>query len=184
MKRRIFIAIALPAALKEKVSEIIQQWQWLPIRWLKPEHWHITLIPPVYLDASELELLIALLGESRFGKFFSVRFSRIALAPPGVPARMIWLEGETPPELGQLKKKFEKVWSSASGLPPLKPETRPIALHVTIARFEPGELEELGEKTRVLGEVDFSFAAKEIVVTESHLKPSGAEYETLATIPL
>ena len=192
MKRRIFIAIDLPPELKARVAEITTQWRWLPIRWLKPENWHITLVPPVYLEDAELEVLTAALKRHRLGRAFVVRFSRVILAPPAVPARMIWLEGEAPVELAALKQKLEKAWAGVRGLPPPKAGSRPApsqtgmppSLHVTLARFEAGELRELEQKTRVLGEVDFPFEVQELAIMESHLKPSGAEYETRSTIPL
>ncbi|MDP3727571.1 MAG: 2'-5' RNA ligase family protein [bacterium] len=206
MKHRIFIAIDLPPELKQRISETITQWRWLPIRWLAPASWHITLVPAVYLENSETETLLELVHHSlpvparparlpdgqaggrqagRFGKPFPVRFSRVVLAPPGIQARMIWLEGDTPPELVRLKKKIEAAWGQApGGLPPLKRESRPLALHITLARFEPGELKELESKTHTLGEVDFRFEAQEVTVMESRLKPSGAEYERLAAVPL
>ncbi|MBI4132386.1 MAG: hypothetical protein HY474_02005 [Candidatus Sungbacteria bacterium] len=210
MKRRIFVVIDLPPELKRGIEDAIAQWRWLPIWWLAPTNWHITIVPPVYLENREVEVLSALAGRSRFGKPFLIRFSRVVLAPAGVQApleassdrmselpfrqkrngpltgqaRMIWLEGDTPPELVRLKKKIEKVWGAEKELPPLKPESRPVHLHVTLARFEPGELKELESKTRTLGEVDFSFEANEVTVMESHLKPSGAEYKHLAAAPL
>ena len=184
MKRRVFIAIDLPPELKQRIADTIKQWQWLPIRWLAPENWHITLIPPVHLEDPEIDALVALLKRQRLGGPFGVRFSRVILAPPGAPARMVWLEGEAPSELTQLQKKLEKAWASLAALAQPKGEHRPLALHVTLARFEPGELKELEAKTRTLGEVDFRFEANEVVVMESHLKPSGAEYGRLATVPL
>lgn len=198
MKRRIFTAINLPAELKEKIAEAIKQWRWLPIRWLKPENWHITLTPPVYLEDTEVRLLCdlpphlpdtagrcgGLFKSKRFGKPFAIGFSCIVLAPPGAKARMIWLEGETPPELVKLKKKIETLWLAEPRLPRFETESRPFKLHVTLARFEPGDLKEIEEKTRVLGEVKLGFEVKEISVMESHLKPDGAEYETLAGFPL
>ena len=184
MKRRIFIALDLPTGLKENIAEAIKQWQWLPIRWLKPEHWHVTLIPPVYLEDAEREALVAHFKKIRWGQTFPLRFSRITLAPPGVLARMVWLEGETPRELGALKGKLERLWASRPELPQPKVESRPLRLHLTLARFEPGELKELEQKTRMLGEIDFKFEVKEVAIVESLLKPSGAEYDTLAVIPL
>lgn len=182
MKRRVFIAIDLTGELKAKIAEIIKQWRWLPIRWLEPENWHITLIPPVYLNDAEVNSLIAALEKSRVSKYFVLNFLRISLAPPGQPSRMIWLEGETPSELVKLKNRLEKVWSARLALPSLKEDSRPLKLHVTLARFEPGDLKELEAKTSVLGEVKFRCEVREIAVMESRLKPAGAEYETLATI--
>lgn len=184
MKRRIFLAVDLPPELKQQIAETIKQWHWLPIRWLAPENWHITLVPPVYLEEPELGLLMAALKRHRFGRPLTVRFSQAILAPSGIPARMIWLGGATPAELPQLKKKLEQAWASLGPLSPPKIESQPFSLHVTLARFEPGELKELEQKTRVLGEVDFAFEAHEVAVVESHLKPSGVAYETLARFPI
>ena len=184
MKRRIFIAIDLPSELKQKIADFVSQWRWLPIRWISPENWHITLIPPVYLEDGELESLTLRLKKSRLGKTFFVKFSRILLAPPGAQARMIWLEGEAPPELAQLKNKLDKIWPREPELTPLKRESRPFKTHVTLARFEPDDLRELEEKTRVLGEVNFNLYIRDIIVMESRLKPDDAEYDTLEIIEL
>ncbi|MBI2055362.1 MAG: RNA 2',3'-cyclic phosphodiesterase [Candidatus Sungbacteria bacterium] len=183
MKRRIFIAIDLPPELKDKIAETIKQWRWLPIRWLPPENWHITLLPPVYLEDAEVVLLGDIFRGGRLGKPLAISFSRISLAPPGEPARMIWLEGHTPPELVKLKNKIENLWLS-SALPKPDAESRPFKLHLTLARFEAGDLKEIEEKTRLLGETDVGFEAKEITIMESRLKPSSAKYEIIAAIPL
>lgn len=184
MKRRVFVAIDLPSDLKSQVAEYIQQWRWLPIRWLKPENWHITLIPPLALEDEEITKLSELLRASRLGGPFSVAFSNIVLAPPGGAARMVWLQGEAPAELAKLRERIEELWNDEKHLPSLKSETRPLALHVTLARFEPGELKELEAKTKVLGEVKLAFEAADVAVMESRLLPDGAEYQTLATAAL
>lgn len=185
MKRRIFIAIALPEELKAKINEAVKQWHWLPIRWLKPENWHITVVPPTYLEESEFEKLAKILKEGRLGRPFAVGFSRISLAPPGGKARMIWLEGETPPELTQLKKKIESLRLVTPSLPPIiEEENREARMHVTLARFESGELKEIEEKTRILGEIKLKFEVREIVMMESRLQSSGAEYIILERMAL
>lgn len=184
MKRRIFVAIDLPADLKKDIAELIQQWRWLPIQWQKPEYWHITVFPPVSLEDKEVATLSELLRTSRLGGPFSVEFSNIVLAPSGGPARMVWLEGRTPEALPLLKDRIEGMWRAAKNLPPLQAETRAPALHVTLARFEPGELKELEAKTKILGAVKLKFEAADIAVMESRLTPSGAIYTTLATAAL
>lgn len=182
MKRRIFVAIDLTGELKAKIAETIKQWRWLPIRWLEPKNWHITLVPPVYLNDAEVDSLVAALKKSRISKSFVLSFSRVSLAPPGQPARMVWLEGETPPELVKLKKKIESLWLTSGSLPRLDAESRPFKLHVTLARFEAGDLKEIEKKTRLLGETKVGFEAKEITIMESRLMPTGAEYEVIAAI--
>ncbi len=184
MKRRIFVAIDLPARIKSQVGGVIKQWHWLPIRWLKPENWHITLVPPVYFEDGESELLKEVLSQGRLGKKFTVGFSRIVLAPPGEKSRMIWLEGETPPELVKLKRKIATAWLAEPRLPRFEEESRPLELHVTLARFEPDDLREIEEKTKVLGEVKFEFGAGEISVMESCLHREGREYKTIGVLSL
>lgn len=185
MKRRIFFALDLPEDLKERIAEAITQWRWLPIKWLAPANWHVTLVPPASFDPPALELLVALLRRHRLGGAFEITFSRILLAPPGAPARMIWLGGVAPPELARLKRAIERAWAKEPSLPPFESEARrPFALHATLARFASGDLAALEAKTRVLGEVNFAFEAGEIVVMESHLTRAGAEYEQTAVIPL
>ncbi len=184
MKRRVFVAVTFPELLREQVSDLIKQWRWLPARWLKPENWHITLVPPVYFEGGEIDLLKDVLSKGWLGKPFAVKLSRVVLAPPGGKARMIWLEGETPPELAKLKKKIETLWLAEARLPRFEEESRSLKLHVTLARFEPGDLREIEEKTRVLGETKFNFKVKEVSIMESHLRPEGAEYETVAGFEL
>lgn len=185
MKRRVFIAIDLPIEQKHEVGEAIREFRWLPIRWLRPENWHVTLIPPAYLEEPEVKHLTQLLKREALGGSLTLRFSQLTLAPEGVQARMIWLEGVAPPELLRLKRKLEDLVSSDRELRGLfKRESRPLHLHVTLARFEPGALKQLESKTRILADVHFVCRVAAIQVMESHLKPSGAEYETLAVVPL
>lgn len=184
MKRRVFVAIDLPSDLKAKIAEKIRQWRWLPIRWLKPEHWHITVIPPVALEDDEVAAFADALRASRLGGPFSVVFSNIVLAPSGGPARMVWLEGKTPEALPRLRTRIEEIWKANENLPPLRPEPRALALHVTLARFEPGDLKELEVKTKILGAAKLKFEAADIAVMESRPLPTGAEYATLATVAL
>lgn len=179
MKRRIFVAIDLPTDLKTEIGESVRQWQWLPIRWLRQESWHITIIPPVYLEDAHVALLSSVLEKHRLGGSFTLQFSKIILAPPRSPARMIWLEGATPAGLGVLQKHVIAAWTSEPQIP--APSERALKSHITLARFKPGELAELEQKTRTLGEVTMQFDVSDVALMESRLMPNGAEYETLRT---
>ena len=185
MPRRVFVAIDLPEKAKAEISGAITEWRWLPIRWLDPANWHVTLIPPVYLLDDEIEFFGKYLARYRLGGPFRMQFERMVLAPPGVSARMIWLEGRTPPELVRLQEKITVLWAKKpADLPPLRETPRRATLHTTLARFEPGDLREIQTKTRVLGETKVLCTANEIAIMESHLKSSGAEYETITAIAL
>lgn len=185
MRRRIFLAIGLPEDVREKVIEAVKRWQWLPIRWLSPANWHITVIPPFYADDEELakakEAVGAVAGNF---KSFRIKFNSIMLAPPGRKARMIWLSGPESKTLQKLKKEIEKRIMHDNLIRSYQPEKRPIAAHITLARFEEGVLGQLEAKTKILEELKLDFAVNALCVVESHLKPTGAEYETLSRLPL
>lgn len=183
MKQRIFLAIPLPENIQEKVGEKIQEWHWLPIRWLAPEDWHVTLIPPVYLEEDEIARLVALLHQRMRFKPFPFAFERMVLAPPGAAARMVWLEGATPPELARLATHLRREWASDRTLPQPNAERRPLRLHATLARFEAGALRDLERRSRVLETVRIRANAHGVSVFASRLRPSGAEYQSVVTLP-
>ncbi len=180
MKHRVCVAIDLPEELKTRISEMISQWRWLPIRWLPKEQWHVTLLPPRYLTDEELPHFLEHLKAKASFDTFSIRFSRVLLAPPGTSARMVWIEGEAPPEFMKLKNRLEPSLQTNGSSKVWEPSSK---LHVTIARFKAGELKELEAKTHVLGEVQFRFTVREVALFESHFAPEGSRYEILAAIP-
>ena len=184
-RKRIFISIGLPEEVKRSLAEALKKWQWLPIRWLAEENWHITIIPPFYADEKELAAVKEVLEKAvKDFERFKLVFDSIILAPPEKKARMIWFSGPQNKKPEELKKKIEEAFSRHEAIPVLKPEKRPIASHITLARFEEGSLHELEQKTRILEELKISFLVEAVDITESHLKSSGAEYETLFSFSL
>lgn len=173
--KRIFVAVPVSPALQEKVEIWRAKYERLPVRWLAGKNLHITLIPPWYAAdvsniASQLELVA---GES---KCFEIFFRRVVFGPEPHRPRLIWAEGETPPELISLKSKLEKILDK-------EPERRPFRLHLTLARFRPETfssfpLKRLGENVSWVEMVD-SF-----VLMEAHLSAAGADYEILAKYKL
>ncbi len=185
MRKRIFIAVELPEELREKITEVVKRWQWLPIRWTPPSNWHVTVVPPFYADENELKQVIGVV-KSAVGDIrpFSLSFNAVILAPPGKEARMIWLSGRSSRGLRQLKEALEDKIFEAKIMPGFVKEGRAPIPHLTLARFEEGDLRELEEKTKMLEETPLSFEACELAIMESRLKITGAEYQTLATILL
>lgn len=185
MRKRIFIAVDLPNETRSKVAQAMKRWQWLPIRWLRPENWHITVIPPFYAEEEELERLKETAAEAAASlRPFSLSFRSIILAPPGEKARMIWLYGKASSGLQGLKEALEEKISEAKIITGFTKESRRVLSHVTLARFEEGALQQIEAKTSVLEELPMVFKAAELVIMESRLKAAGAEYKTLARILL
>lgn len=185
MRRRIFIAIGLPEELREKIMEAVKRWQWLPIRWVSPQNWHITLVPPFYATDGEFDAVKLLLAEEAKGvRPFSVLFDSVILAPPGEKARMIWFSGAASERLLELKRLFEGRIALEKSIGGFKKEDREIYPHITLARFEEGGLAEIEKKTKILENLSLSLEVSAIDIMESRLRATGAEYEVLRSIPL
>ncbi|MDO8561188.1 MAG: RNA 2',3'-cyclic phosphodiesterase [bacterium] len=183
MRKRIFISIELPDGVIQKLVESLEKWRWLPIRWLPPENWHITIVPPFYAEENEIAVIKeVLIKATRSFKPFEIAFDSIILAPLERKARMIWFSGPQSRELEMLKLEIERVFSKNKFIPTFKSEENMISAHITLARFDEGSLSELEQKTRTLEKLKLLFTVSAVDIMESHLKQSGAEYEMFAKI--
>lgn len=177
MKRRVFVAIELPAKIKVKVEEQLKKFRVLPMRWIPPENWHFTLVPPQYLTEQELEKLQRLLSQTDSGQVFELGFSRIEIVATRERG-MIWLSGEAPIGLKELQAKLQ------SSLGDVKTNGRELKLHVTLARFRNDKKPRTHSKVlRQLAE-KITFEVKDLGLIESQLLPEGARYTRLKTFPL
>lgn len=177
MKRRVFVAIPIP----DTVSKEIVFWQRrhanLKVRWIKPENLHITVVPPWYVTEEDLyEITKALKEAAQDLPPFEVRFEKVLFGPPGQTARLIWAEGYTPQELGELKERLESMFLQNPKTGFRKKEMRPAKLHLTIARFRPGTIKKL---LPLDGGINWEFEVGEVDLMESKLKRTGAEYTSL-----
>lgn len=174
MAKRVFVALKISAQLQEKILRWEERKN-LPVSWQKDKNLHITIIPPWYCE--EAENIKKLLDQAK-GKFgsFTITFNRITLGPDPKEPRMIWIEGETPGQILDLKTFLEKLLGQ-------KPVQRNFRLHLTLARFKPEnfasfEVKHLDEK------VDWEENAGTLVLMESRPSPEGSDYEILAEVSL
>jgi len=173
MGKRVFIAIDLPDDIKDGILEVLSIWKnklKFPIRWIKPENWHLTLVFLGYQQIEDIKLIEEKIKPivSTF-KNFEINLDKIIYGPPGKPPRMIWVKAQSP-EYNVLKESIESGLIKA-GIK-FKKEIRSPNPHLTLARFQ--------ESIRIFPEintqVDLSFKVEKIVLMESQLKSSGAEY--------
>ena len=186
MRHRIFIAVNLPEGIKGKLKKYQESLPQLPVRWVKPDNFHITLAFLGYLSEKELpDILETTRKVARHYNPFLVRLNKVCYAPPQkMPPRMIWVEGETSDELTALQNDLERrLFTRVASLGTERKTFRP---HVTLgrirqwefARIEPEERPEIDE------DVSLSFEVESIEVMESRLKRGGAEYTALKRCPL
>jgi|ERR1051326_4837142 2'-5' RNA ligase len=175
--KRIFIAIKTEEELQGRVLEWRGQQQvtsdMRQVRWIAPKNLHVTLVPP--WNTEELKVQSEKLKVVK-SKPFDISFNKISFGPNEREPRMIWLSGEAGKEILDLRFKILDSLGQ-------KPDARPFKLHVTLARFKSEDFRNF--ETKKLNEiVDWRMRVKSFVLMESHLLPSGADYEVLEQFEL
>jgi len=207
MRRRIFIAINLPENLRRKLANYQNNWPELPVRWIKPENIHITLVFIGYVSDEELLEISRTAKEvaARHSPFF-VNLNKICYGPPKkMPPRppkfseatviekdknssnkkfwrprMIWTMGKKSQDLASLRDDLEKSLAGSERVG-FSPEKRGFSLHITLGRIRQWEWRKIEpeERPEIEQELNLGFSADSIEVMESQLKKGGAEYVIL-----
>jgi len=162
-KRRIFIAINLPEAIRKELSAYQMKWPELPVRWTKPENLHITVEFLGYLSDEELLPTFQHFRElAAKHRPFEVKLTSIVYGPPEkMPPRMIWVVAE-------------------------RIEPFQINPHITLGRIRTWEWRKIepAERPEVAEEINLNFEVSSLEVMESRLKRGGAEYTVLESLEL
>lgn len=181
-KARLFVAINISdevrSTLRETVQGLIPQFH-IPIRFLTPENWHLTLS---FLGYQPEEVIPDIKEGIRYvvekSLIPEIVFEHLVYGPvdsAGTSAlpRMVWVLGakETSQILGKIKTMFEDAFEAQSIR--FERETRAFQAHLTIARFEP-------QPKRRLPAIERPLRLVSPVITldlmESILRRTGAEY--------
>jgi 2'-5' RNA ligase len=126
---RLFIAIDLPDAVKDDLTELCYGLR--GVRWVKRDQLHLTLRFIGDVEDDLLDALSDALAQVRAAPF-TFHLQGVGQFPPrGVP-RVIWAGVKAPPDLQRLHGQIE------SALQPLgvEPEDRPFSPHITLARLK------------------------------------------------
>jgi 2'-5' RNA ligase len=184
-KHRIFIAINLPEPIKKKLLEFQRPWAALPVRWTKKPNLHLTLVFIGYVTDQELWETCQLARQVvQKHQPFEIKFKKICLGPPGKPARMIWLEGETNPALAQLKNDLEETLFNSAKSGFNHRENRAFRPHLTLARMRIAEWRALADKPKIDREISLSFSVGSVEIMESFLSRKGPDYTILESLEL
>jgi 2'-5' RNA ligase len=177
-KHRIFLGVPCPGEIQRLIAAYQKRWHFLPVRWIPLQNLHLTVLPPVYLTDDEIAKMITSL-KKEIGQIpaFEILFERFLLAPPGKPARMIWLAGKPQLALNRLREAAKAVF-------PAGDENRPLIPHITIARMQPADWKRYLPKPNIEEVLEIKMPVEKIALMESILKRGGAEYSILELIPL
>ncbi len=185
MALRCFIAVSLPAPLRNAVGEIIGKLRdtGADIKWVPEENLHLTL---KFLGETEEELVEeiknALIDKLSHYPPFYIKIGGVGYFPGGRNPRVIWVGIEDPGVLEDIYKDID--YAAAKFGYPM--EKRPFSPHLTIGRVRsPKRVAEVIRRLEEFRTIVFDeFVVKEVILMKSELKPGGAEYSGLAEIPL
>ncbi|MGD9994334.1 MAG: RNA 2',3'-cyclic phosphodiesterase [Salinivirgaceae bacterium] len=163
--KRLFLAFELPRYFKENLiaaKSLVRLSG--PVRWVPIDNLHVTL----FFIGDFNELMIDKLKEELYAlvnkqQVFELEFDKLVMMPKRRPY-MIWAQFKPSHEFKELYQKVALYFSQKTNVE--------IKIHTTLARFK-------GHTDVVLTEDSFtgkSVQIKQLVLYESLLKPTGAEY--------
>lgn len=186
-KIRAFLALNLPVAMIEEIrglqGKLKEQAReaGLKVSWVPAANMHVTLrflgdIPREVASAILDTLQGALAGTAPL----SLEVGGLGVFPDARKPRVLWVGVESPGEgLPALSKKVEEALEQLG----FEPEGRPFHAHLTLGRVKQG-----GDVQEMLdAHPDAAFGrctAHEVVLYQSVLQRSGAEYSALGRVPL
>nr|MBC7245472.1 RNA 2',3'-cyclic phosphodiesterase [Chloroflexota bacterium] len=188
---RTFVAIELDDALKNALRQVQEELKRAPVsrigRWVSPDGIHLTLKFLGNVSTERLpEIIQAMERGCRSTAPFTIALSQPGFFPNTRRLRVVWvgLTGDMD-ALQRLQRALESELN-ALGFPPEKRGFQP---HLTLARIRdyarPNEREEMAKRivaTQV--ETSISMLVREVHLMRSDLRPTGAVYTRLATVPL
>jgi 2'-5' RNA ligase len=182
---RAFIAVTLDSKVIEQIAAASNQLrpEITAVRWVTPANFHLTLKFLGSIDDAAIEPIGATLREQlRLFPRFTINAKGLGVFPGPKRPRVLWV-GLTGDRLVSLAARVE------SALRPLgfKPEDRKFTPHLTIGRWRDADRapKSLGRQLEIWQARDFGTSNVESVkLIQSVLKPEGASYNDLITVPL
>jgi RNA 2',3'-cyclic 3'-phosphodiesterase len=183
---RLFVALEIPAAVRDNLAALLEDLRALSAqladkrpRWVRPENLHVTLQFIGEAATEKLDGIRATLAKIRSGAPLEIQFHGLGFFPNAAHPRVLWAGVQASANLPTLAADVDGALETKG----FAREGRAFTPHLTLARFEPPGLhEKLRGAIEERDELVFgSCEAREFHLIESKLKPSGAEYTSLAT---
>ncbi len=185
---RLFVALEIPVAVRDNLAAQIEVLRELSTkvvdkrpRWVRPENLHMTLKFIGEVSPAKLDGIRGALSAIRSNAPVDLKFRGLGFFPNKNHPRVLWAGLVASANLPSLAGDIDGALETQG----VARERRAFTPHLTLARIEPPGLhEKLRAAIQKSGEREFgSFQTREFHLIESKLKPSGAEYTTLASFP-
>lgn len=178
---RLFVALEVPSTVRQNLATLLDSLRAIAKepRWVRAENLHVTLKFLGEVAEAKVDAVRSALGEIRSDHAVALEFRGLGFFPNEKHPRVFWAGMEASPNLKTLAGDIEGAMEK-QGIPREKREFSP---HLTLARFERPRLPEALRKLiadsqqREFG----SLRTNQFHLIQSKLKPTGAEYTTVAT---
>ncbi len=178
-KRKIFIEIEIPNQVKKRLIERIEKWQNLPVKWMRQENLHITLIFLGYVDESVMPDICSKVAEAALKmESFDIYFDKIEIGPNLEKPQMVWFSGQASEGLKNL---YEVVEKELDIFQAGKKQFRP---HITLGKIQKAKWEQLKEVPVIDEQFKVSISVDNLLVMESSGEEGGQEYHVIESCPL
>ena len=185
MNLRLFIAIDIPEHVKKEIGELlgILKKHDADVKWIPPENIHLTLkflgTTPDSLVGKIREALLPLV--SSYEQFY-ITIQSTGVFPSSKYPRIIWIGIIDSDTLIEVRNGIE----SAMSLLGFQREDKKFHPHLTVGRVrgQKGMISLMQELDRSHDKQFGHFPVDQVKLMKSELKPNGAEYSCLHTIPL
>jgi RNA 2',3'-cyclic 3'-phosphodiesterase len=180
---RLFVALEIPSEVRGNLAAMVEALRTISKepRWVRPENLHVTLKFLGEVPETKLDAVRTALAQIRSEQPVKLDFRGLGFFPNEKHPRVFWAGIEASANLMKLPGDIEGAMEKL-GIPR---ERRPFSPHLTLARFErPAVPEKLHAAIAESAQRDFgTLQTNEFHLIQSKLKPSGAEYTTLASFP-
>lgn len=186
---RVFVAIRLPEAIRELVRDLQSDLQRAlkasQIRWTSAEQWHLTLKFLGEVPATQIESLTQFLQQQAggFGSL-ALQAGKLGVFPKVQSPRVLWIGVED--STGRLPQLHALIEKAARGFS-AEPDEEHYRGHITLGRVKSWnrlDAPALHSAMKTGCERTEKWAADAAEVMRSELLLSGAQYVSLAQIPL
>lgn len=180
---RVFVALNLPKKERQRIHKeaAALREQDLPVRWVEPDHYHLTLKFLGEVRPDRVERIEGILAKIAKGNArFPIQLGGFGAFPTIRRPRVLWLGVEPSPALRCLKQDIE--WALAEiGF---DRETRAFHPHLTLGRVDKedgaGAFRGLDDLTASMS-YEASFEVKSLELMRSHVSRSGSRYSVVAS---
>jgi RNA 2',3'-cyclic 3'-phosphodiesterase len=186
---RLFVALEIPSAVRDNFAAFLSEMRALTeklgerrVRWVRPENLHVTLKFIGEVAEAKLAAIRTALSTVPSVAPIDARFRGLGFFPNENRPTVLWAGLDASPHFSTSAGDIDSALTTLG----IAGEKRAFVPHLTLARFAAPLLHEKlraavqKNRERAFG----SFQASEFQLIESRLKPSGAEYTSLASFPL